>query len=106
MSSERVVGIQVGTSGIASPLMMEVTEDWVEVRAMTARGYARACRMLYHMHLQYNQVGIPHRLVLATDAEGMEFIQGLAVPRTLAEDYLFPKLLGLAEQADSTPGVH
>lgn len=106
MSSERIVGIQIGTSEKASPLMMEVSEDWVEVKAMTARGYARACRMLYHMHLQYNAMGIPHRLVTATDAEGMEFIQGIAIPRTLAEDYLFPKLLGLAEAADCTPGIH
>ena len=104
--SEMVVGIQIGSSQKASPLRMEVTEDWVELRAMTERGYARACRMLYHMHLQYHAMGVPYRLVLATDSEGMEFIQGLAVPRSLAEEYLFPMLLGLADNADGTPGIH
>ena len=104
--SERIVGIRVGNESTVVPLRMELEDDWVHLRAMPSRSHAVACRVLAHLHYQYFILGIPHRPSLAKDASHLEYIDAISIPRTLAEDYLFPKLGGLADEADATRGVH
>lgn len=104
--SMRHVGLEIGRAPIAV-IKMELEEDWVHLRAPLQGDRQYACRMLNALHLQYHVLDVPHRVALDRDVrDGIEFIDALSVPRQLAEEYLFPKLVGLADQADSGGTVH
>ncbi|HXK36872.1 MAG TPA: hypothetical protein VJ553_04805 [Candidatus Paceibacterota bacterium] len=102
---DRVVAMRIGRETNVARFHLSLDDDWVTVNGIP-RDHPIAIRMLTHLHLQYHILGIPHRLTLVKDKDELERIDSVSVPRILAEEWLFPRLGGLADMADEKSGIH
>ena len=104
--AERMVFLRFGRKAEAIPLVMELTDDQVSLRIAVSSEEERGERALGDLHLRFFFSGTPHGVGCRTDAMSLLHVDAITMPREVAEDELFPKLIGLADAADSTPGIH
>jgi len=104
--AERMVFLRYGRRSEAVPLLMELSDEQVTLSVVVPSDQAKAQRALNDLHLQFFFTGTPHDVRCRNDEANLRYVDALVMPLEIAESELFPKLIGLADSADSTPGIH